>query len=173
MALPGASVHAARVTAKSPWATWRANKTEVDLADDMVRGCKQFAAMRLSAVVLAHTTSSVVGGKGWDAATVASMSAAPAPGVIATTNGLDTLAALKASGLKRPFAVLPPWFPDLAVAAGLAYYKDHGFEMVGHLRYDPGRSWRDIPPGDLYATAWASRRRVEPLYAQIRAACSA
>ena len=33
MAPPGVSVHAARVTAKSPWAMWRANKTEVDLAD--------------------------------------------------------------------------------------------------------------------------------------------
>ena len=173
MAPPGVSVHAARVTAKSPWATWRANKTGVDLADDMARGCKQFAAMQLSAVVLAHTTSSVVGGKGWDAAAVASMSAALAPGTIATTNGLDTLAALKASGLKRPFMVLPPWFPDSAVAAGLAYYKEHGFEMIGHLRYDPGRSWRDIPPSDLYGHGMGFAQEIEPLYAQIRAACPA
>jgi maleate isomerase len=99
------------------------------------------------------------------------MSAALAPGTIATTNGLDTLAALKASGLKRPFMVLPPWFPDSAVAAGLAYYKEHGFEMVGHLRYDPGRNWRDIPPSDLYAHGMGFAQEIEPLYAQIRAAC--
>jgi maleate isomerase len=129
--------------------------------------------MRLSAVVLAHTTSSVVGGKGWDDATVASMSAALAPGVIATTNGLDTLAALKASGVKRPFMVLPPWFPDSAVTAGLAYYEDHGFEMAGHLRYDPRRNWREITPSELYAHGMGFAQEIEPLYAQIRAACPA
>jgi maleate isomerase len=173
MAPPGVSVHAARVTAASPWATWRVNGTEVDLADDMVQGCKQFAAMRLSAVVLAHTTSSVVGGKGWDDAVVASLSAALAPGVIASTNGLDTLAALRASGVKRPFMVLPPWFPDSAVKAAIVYYTQRGFEPVGHLRFDPGRKWRDLPPGDLYGHGMGFDQEVEPLYAQIRAACPA
>lgn len=66
MVPPGVSVHAARVTGKTPWAAWRENKTEVDLAADLVRGAKQLAAMSLTAVVLGHTSSSVVGGKGCD-----------------------------------------------------------------------------------------------------------
>ena len=173
MAPKGVSMHATRVTAPSPWATWRAGKTGVDLADDMMRGAKQFATMRLTAVVLAHTTSSVVGGKGWHEATVAAMSAVIGDGVFVTTNGHDTIEALKASGVKRPFLVMPPWFGDPAVKAALAYYTDHGFAPSGHLRYDPGRKWRELPPGELYANFMGFEQEIEPLYAQIRAACPA
>jgi len=51
MAPQGVSVHAARVTAPTPWAAWRADHRSVDLADDLARGCRQFAAMKLSAIV--------------------------------------------------------------------------------------------------------------------------
>lgn len=173
MAPPGVSVHAARVTAKSPWARLRENGTEVDLSDDLARGARQFAAMRLSAVVLAHTTSSVVGGKGWDAATASTLSAAIGTGTFVTTNGQDTMAALKTSEVKRPFLVLPPWFPDDTLKAAVAYYTDHGFAPAGHLRFDPGRKWRDLPPGDLYGHGMGFEQEIEPLYAQIRAACPA
>ncbi|MCX7361294.1 MAG: hypothetical protein NTV97_05405 [Alphaproteobacteria bacterium] len=145
----------------------------VDLADDLARGCRQFAAMRLSAVVLAHTTSSVVGGEGWDEATAASLSASLAAGVFATTNGLDTMAALRASGVKRPFLVLPPWFPDETIKTASRYYTERGFAPAGHLRFDPGRKWRDLPPGDLYGHFMGFEQEIEPLYAQIRAACPA
>lgn len=178
MAPRGVSVHAARVTAKTPWAAWHENRAGVDLAEDLMRGCRQFAAMRLTAVVLGHTSSSVVGGKGWDEATAAGISAAIGPGAlgtgaIATTNGLDTLAALKASGVKHPFLVLPPWFPDDTVKAALRYYADHGVEAVGHHRMDPGRKWRDLPPQDLYGHGMGFEQEVEPLHAQIVKACPA
>lgn len=173
MAPRGVSVHAARVTSKSPWARLRENGTEVDLSDDLARGARQFAAMRLSAVVLAHTTSSVVGGKGWDAATASTLSAAIGNGTFVTTNGQDTMAALKASEVKRPFLVLPPWFPDDTLKAAVAYYTDQGFAPAGHLRFDPGRKWRDLPPGDLYGHGMGFEQEIEPLYAQIRAACPA
>jgi len=171
MAPTDVSVHAARVTAKSPWASWKADKSGVDLADDMLRGAKQFAAMHLSAVVLAHTTSSVVGGKGWDAATASALSAIVGAGVFATTNGLDTMAALKASEVKRPFLVMPPWYPDDTIKKAVAYYADHDFEPAGSLRYDPGPGWRDLPPNDLYAHGMGFAQQIEPLYAQIHAAC--
>ncbi len=171
MAPPGVSVHAARVTASAPWAKWREDRSDVELTDDLLRGCRQFAAMRLSAVVLAHTTSTIVGGKGWDAATAASLSAHLGAGAIATTNGLDILAALAASGVKRPFLVLPPWFPDSTVAAAVRYYTEQGVEPAGCLRFDPGRKWRDLPPTDLYGHGMGFEQEIEPLYAQIRAAC--
>jgi maleate isomerase len=173
MAPSGVSVHAARVTAKSPWASWKADKSGVDLADDMQRGATQFAAMRLTAAVLAHTTSSVVGGTGWHQATVTALSAVIGSSVFVTTNGHDTIEALKASGVKRPFLVMPPWFGDPAVQAALSYYADHGLAPAGHLRYDPGRKWRDLPPGELYANFMGFEQEIEPLYAQIRAACPA
>ncbi len=171
MAPRGVSVHAARVTASAPWARWRENRTDVDLSDDLQRGCRQFAAMRLSAVVVAHTSSSVVGGKGWDAAAVSALSAALGAGVVASTNGRDTLAALGASRVKRPFLVLPPWFPDDTVKAAIRYYTEHGFEPAAHLRVDPGRKWRDLPPGELTGLGMGMEQEIEPLYAQIRATC--
>jgi maleate isomerase len=178
MAPSGVSVHAARVSAGAPWARWRADKSGVDLADDLLRGAKQFAAMRLTAVVLGHTTSSVVGGPGWDAATASGIAAVVGEGALGkackvTTNGLDTMAALRASGVKRPFLVLPPWFPDDTVKTAVRYYTDHGFTPAGHHRMDPGRKWRDVPPGDLYGLGMGFEQEVEPLYAQIRAACPA
>ena len=173
MAPSGVSVHAARVTSGAPWAKWRDNKAEVDLADDLSRGARQFAAMRLTAATVGHTSSSVVGGKGWDEATAKGLSTLLAPGTKATTNGLDTLAALQASKVKRPFLVLPPWFPDDTVKASVRYYTDHGLAPAAFHRYDPGRKWRDLPPQDLVGQGAGFEQEVEPLYAQIRAACSA
>ena len=171
MAPAGVSVHAARVTARAPWARWRDDRKGVEPEEDLVRGCRQFAAMRLSAVTVGHSSSSLLGGKGWDEATAACLSALLGAGVLVTTNGLDTRAALRASDVKRPFLVLPPWFNDDLVAAGVRYYADHGFELAGHLRYDPGRKWRDLPPGELTRQGLGFEQEVEPLYTQIKAAC--
>ena len=178
MVPPNVSVHAARVTARAPWARWRADRSGVDLEDDVIRGARQFAAMRLSAVVVGHSSSSFVGGKGWDEAVVAELSkilatGSLAPGAIVTTNGLDCLAALRASGIERPFLVLPPWFGDDTVAAGLRYFADLGIALSGHLRYDPGPRGVDVPPGDLYRLGMGFAQEIEPLRAQIRSSCPA
>ena len=61
MAPPHVSIHAARVAASAPWATLEDG--QVRLSDDLARGAAHFRSMRLDAVVLAHTTSSVLGGK--------------------------------------------------------------------------------------------------------------
>jgi len=167
----GVSVHAARVTARAPWAKWRDNRSGVDLEDDVIRGCRQFAAMRLSAVVIGHSSSSILGGEGWDEAVVAAMTPLLAPGTIATTNGLDSLAAMKALGVRRPFVVFPAWFNDATLDAGIAYYASRGVASAGHLRYDPGRKWRDVPFAELYPQGLGFEQEIEPLYKQIRAAC--
>jgi len=161
MAPEGVSVHAARVTAKSPW----------PLDGDLRRGAEQFAAMKLNAVVLGHTTSSIIGGKGWDEKMAADIGAIVGKTVFATTNGLDMQAALKASNIKRPFIVVPPWFNDANAQAGAAYFAERGFKPAGHLRYDPGPGWRDVPPGEMYARGMGFAQQIEPLYEQIRAAC--
>ena len=173
MAPPGVSVHAARVTASNPWAKWRADRQGVDLADDLARGCQQFAAMRLDAVVIGHTSSSVVGGNGWDEATIAEIRKVLAGSVHLTTNGMDTIAGLRAIGAERPFLVAPAWFGDAAIAAALRYYADHGFALAGQIRYDPGEPWRQIPPEDLYANCMGFAQEIEPLYQQIVDACPA
>ena len=171
MAPPNVSIHAARVTARAPWARWNEDRTAVELAEDLVHGCEQFAAMALSAVVVGHSSSSILGGKDWDDAVVTAISASVGAGVFVTTNGLDSLAALQASSVQRPFLVLPPWFNDAIVAAALRYYEDHGVTLAGHLRYDPGRKWRDLPPGELYPNGMGFAQEIEPLYTQIRNNC--
>ena len=62
MVPPNVSVHAARVTARAPWARWRDDRSGVELADDLLRGCRHFAPMCLSAVVVGHSSSSILGG---------------------------------------------------------------------------------------------------------------
>ena len=168
---PNVSVHAARVTARAPWARWDDARTRVELEPDVLRGCGQFGAMRLSAVTIGHTSSSIVGGKCWDEAVVAALSDALGSGAAVTTNGLDSLAALDASGIRRPFLVLPPWFGKETVDAGVRYYTDHGYTPAAHVRYDPGPKWRDLPPGELYPRGMGFEQEIEPLYEQIRAAC--
>jgi maleate isomerase len=126
MVPPNVSVHAARVTARAPWARWREDRMGVELEEDLVRGCLQFKSMHLSAVVVGHSSSSILGGTGWDEAVVEKLSGSLGPGVSVTTNGLDGLAALRASDVRRPFLVLPPWFNDETVAAGVRYYADQG-----------------------------------------------
>lgn len=168
---PNVSVHAARISASAPWAGWQENRKDVDLADDLARGMEQFASMRLSAVVIGHSSSSFVGGKGWDEAVVEALSRSLDESVAVTTNGLDTFAALRASDVQRPYLVLPPWFNEKTVEAGLRYFKDHGIELAAHLSYDPGPDWRDLPPGDLYRLGMGFAQEVEPLYEQIIAGC--
>ena len=173
MAPPGVSIHAARVTARAPWAAWNSDRSGVDLAEDVLRGARQFAAMRLSAVVIGHSSSSIVGGKGWDEAVVTALSRVLGSDVAITTNGLDSVAAFRASGVSRPFVVLPPWFGDDTVSRAVQYYTALGFAPGGHMRYDPGRKWRDLPPGDLYPQGMGFEQEVEPLYRQIRMQCPA
>lgn len=167
----GISIHAARVTARAPWAKWRTDRSGVDLEDDVIRACRQFAGMRLSAAVIGHSSSSILGGAGWDEAVVGAMSTLLATETVATTNGLDSIAAMRAMSVRRPFVVFPAWFNDATVEAGVAYYSAHEFPPAGHHRYDPGRKWRDVPFAQLYPEGMGFEQEIEPLYAQIRAAC--
>ena len=169
----GVSVHAARVTAPTPWARWSSNRETVELEADVERGAKQFASMRLSAVVIGHSSSSIAGGRGWDDAVIKRLSEVVAADTVVTTNGRDCQAALRALKVERPFLVFPAWFADPALPQGVAYFAEHGFNPAGHMRVDPGRKWRDVPPRDLYPQGMAFEQDVEHLYRQVRAQCPA
>ncbi|MBT6274667.1 MAG: hypothetical protein HOI95_11095 [Chromatiales bacterium] len=173
----GVSVHAARVSARAPWARWRtdpdlvAPQGQVELADDLARGANQFAAMRLEAIVVGHSSSSILGGTGWDDAVVRRLQEIVSPETAVTTNGIDCVAALRASGVHRPLLVFPPWFSDALVGAGTNYFETHGFAPSDSLRAGPGRGWRDLAPDQLYPQGMGFEQDVEALYRQIRAAC--
>ena len=42
------------------------DRSGVTLADDLERSARQFAAMPLAVAVVGHSSSSIVGGAGWD-----------------------------------------------------------------------------------------------------------
>lgn len=170
---PAVSVHAARVSAVTPWAAWNKDRKRVALSDDLARGAAQFASMRLSAVVLGHSSSSFVGGKGWDAAVIETLLEITGSDISVTTNGLDSMAALRASGVRRPYLVLPPWYNDATIKAGIRYFKGQGLQIEGHMSYDPGPEWHDVSPGDMYAHGLGFAQEIDPLYAQIVADCPA
>ncbi len=168
----GVSVHTSRVDAGAPWAVGQGhNPRNLTLADDLQRGAGQFAAMRLNAVVVGHSSSSFLGGPGWDDAVVNVLQSILPAGVSVTTNGLDCLAALRACGIERPFLVFPPWFNATVVEAGVEYFVSHGSSPAGALSVDPGRQWRDVPSGQLYAQGMGFEQDVESLYRQIRSHC--
>jgi maleate isomerase len=172
MAPAGVSVHAARVAASAPWAKWQAQESSrVELADDLVRGAEHFASMRLNAVVVGHSSSSILGGDGWDHAVVDSLTAMLPADVHVTTNGLDCAAALQASRVQSPFLVFPPWFNEQLAEQGTRYFAACGFAVAGSLRADPGRQWRDLAPGDLYPQGMGFEQDIESLYRQIRISC--
>lgn len=168
---PNVSVHASRVTARAPWATWNDDRSGVEPAPDVERGLEQFASMRLDAVVIGHSSSSFLGGKGWDEALVAELAGRLPASVHVTTNGLDCVAALGALGIQRPLLVLPAWFGPATAAAGVAYFSAHGIEPAATHSYDPGAKWRSVPPDEMYPRGLGFEQEIEPLRDQIVAAC--
>ncbi len=171
MAPPGVSIHAARVTASTPWAAWRPGRGGVDLSLDLERGARQFAGMALDAVVVAHSSSSVAGGEGWDAAVAARLKEVLPEKTAVTTSGEDCAAALRACGVSRPFLVFPPWFGEATMEAGLAYFAARGFAPVAGTRHLPEERWRDVPRDQLYARGMHLHQRLDLLHDQIVAKC--
>lgn len=173
MAPQGVSIHAARVAAPAPWAPWRVDRSGVDLSDDLARGAAWFSAARLSAVVIAHSTSSVVGGEGWDDAACARLAEALLPGTHVTTNGRDCTLALRASDVRRPFVVLPPWFGDPALDAARSYFEREGLAPAALFRHVPEPRWANTPPSALYAEGMHVAQRLDLLHDQVLAECPA
>lgn len=168
---PGISIHAARVTAAAPWAGWQADRDTVVLADDVARGAAQFASMALSAVVLAHSSSSIAGGPGWDDAVIAHLSTCLHPSTAVTTNGLDCARALRQCGVQRPFLVFPPWFTQDAMRAGAGYFLAQGFAESDTYRQVPEARWSGVQPQDLYRNLMHVQQNTDTLFDQIVAKC--
>lgn len=171
MCPPAVSIHAARVAAPAPWAIWRDDRSGVDLAPDMVRGCEAFRAIAPNVAVLAHSSSSFVGGRGWDDAVIDAMAARLAPGTVATTNGLDTRLAMARLGVSRPFLVMPAWMTDRLVESAVSYYAAFGIAVPSATRYAPPPPWRDIAPQNLYERGMATAQETDMLFDQVCREC--
>lgn len=173
MAPPGVSIHAARVTAKAPWAMWDADRNSVTLSPDLKRGADQFTAMALSAVSVAHSSSSVVGGAGWDDAVTHKLRNRLHSDTAITTNGVDCLHAMGAMQVKCPMLVFPPWFGEGAMQSAVGYMQVHGVNPASTLRHIPEAKWHGTAPEALYAKLMHIDQNTELLKDQIVSACPA
>lgn len=171
MAPSGVSIHAARVTAKAPWATWDQDRDSVTLAPDLAHGADQFGAMAVSAAVVAHSSSSVVGGPGWDKAVTTALKQHLHPQTQITTNGIDCVLALRHLDVQRPFLVFPPWFTGAPIQSAIAYAQHHELQPAGHHRNQPDAKWAQTAAADLYANYMHMNQNVEALRDQIIRTC--
>ena len=171
MAPEGVSIHAARVTSSTPWASWNADRTDVTLSPDLERGADQFRAMALDAVTVAHSSSSVLGGTGWDASVIARLKERLHPDTQITTNGVDCSLALQALNATRPFLVFPPWFGEDFARTTTRYMQDQGLYPSGTLRNATEEKWAHLAPSDLYANFMHLDQRPDLLHQQIARAC--
>lgn len=171
MAPPGVSVHAARITSKTPWATWNADRSGVDLCDDLEHGARQFAAMSADVVVVGHSSSSVLGGAGWDDAVVRRLTEVIGGKTRVTTNGQDCAVAMAAVGAVRPFVIIPPWFGDGFIETARDYLIAQGITPAAMFRHIPEDRWRDVPPGDLYRSFMHVQQNADLLRDQVIANC--
>ncbi|MDG1207872.1 MAG: hypothetical protein P8Q48_01375 [Paracoccaceae bacterium] len=171
MVPPGVSIHAARLTSKTPWATWNADRSEVDLGEDLEHGAHQFAAMAADVVVVGHSSSSVLGGTGWDDAVVRRLEEVIGGKTKVTTNGQDCALAVATVGASRPFVIIPPWFGDGFIETARNYLVAQGLNPASMFRHIPEDRWRDVPPGDLYRSFMHLEQNAELLRDQVIANC--
>lgn len=165
MAPDGVSVHAARVSAPTPWVKMVDGRAVP--AEDIERGTAQLAGLAPAAVVTGHSSSSIFGGEGWDEAVIRALSERFGEETAVTTNGLDCRRALAAMGVERPFLVFPPWFADRALAAGGDYFARHGFGDGGSFRNVPEARWAEVAPSELYPRKMHVAQRADLLRDQI------
>lgn len=171
MAPPGVSIHAARVTAPAPWAKWSTDGRDLELVPDIQRGAAQLAALAPTAVVIAHSSSSIAGGTGWDEAVIAKLAMSMPHSTPITTNGIDCVRALRASDVKSPFLVFPPWFSDAIITRGVSYFGQNGFPASTQIRQTPEEKWRKVRPENLYGALMHIDQRTDILLDQIVTMC--
>jgi maleate isomerase len=138
---------------------------------DLARGCRDFAAIAVDVAVLAHSSSSFIGGPGWDEAAVAALSAELPGTTTATTNGLDMREALAALGAKRPFLVMPACMSDGVIASAVAYLAAAGLGVPAAWRYRPLEKWTGIAPDGLYPAGMATDQDTGSLFDQVVREC--
>ncbi|MFD5428941.1 hypothetical protein [Streptomyces sp. NPDC127084] len=152
MAPPGVSVHAARFgSPRQPGSEDYGEDPAERVAGsaELARGLDALGAMELDAICLCFTTSSFFGGVGFDQRFIDRATRA-AHAVPVTTVASAMTAALRESGVTRPYLVVPPWFKPAIVEAGERYFADAGFPVAGTHLFDLGTGWRNMKPWEVW-----------------------
>lgn len=69
---------------------------------------------------------------------------------IVTTSALALVQSLHQRKVVAPALVVPPWYSDETVTAFDRYFSLKGIRVVGHIPYDLGPAWANVPRQDRF-----------------------
>lgn len=141
----GVSVHTARFECPRPHDgeyVGSAAQAFVE-AQDVTRGLDHLGQLGADSIGLCFGSSSFFGGLSFDTEFVER--AQPlAHGVPVFTAAMAMTAALRASGVRRPLVVMPPWFTQPTFDATEKYLAEVGVGCGGMMQFELGSEWKDV-----------------------------
>jgi maleate isomerase len=145
MAPDGVSVHTARFECPRPADTEYVGSPAGALANapDVVRGLDQLGRLGAHSVALCFGSSSFFGGPAFDTEFIAA-AGAHAHGVPVYTAATAITAALRATGVRQPLLVMPPWFTAPTFRATEEYLGEVGVERTRLVQFELGPEWDGI-----------------------------
>ncbi|MGW2614403.1 aspartate racemase/maleate isomerase family protein [Streptomyces sp. NPDC001500] len=145
MAPEGVSVHTARFECPRPADTEYVGSPAAALANapDVVRGLDQLGRLGADSIALCFGSSSFFGGPAFDAEFVEA-AGAHAHGVPVYTAATAITAALRATAVRRPLLVMPPWFTEPTFRATEEYLGEVGVEGTRLVQFELGPEWDGV-----------------------------
>ncbi|MEE1752041.1 maleate cis-trans isomerase family protein [Streptomyces sp. SP18CS02] len=140
-----ASVHAARFECPRPQDGEYVGSAARALADspDVRRGLDHLGQLGADNICLCFGSSSFFGGTAFDAEFVA-RAREHSGGVPVFTAAVAIAEALRATGVRRPLVVMPPWFTPPTFAATEKYLAEGGVEGVRIVQFELGPEWSGV-----------------------------
>jgi maleate isomerase len=143
----GVSVHASRVF----WNRQARSFADPPHIDGAV---ERLAELAPQMILFGFSSSSYMMSRADEDALVARLAQrAPRSTVVLTT--LAATGALRALKIRRVAIMHPPWFSSETNAAGEAYYRSHGFDVVACAPLTPSRTFTEVPPAEVFKRASA------------------
>ncbi|MFB9908968.1 maleate cis-trans isomerase family protein [Allokutzneria oryzae] len=174
MAPPGVTVHAARFDCpREPGAEYVGSSWQaVAHAPDVVRALNHLGQLGVTGMSFCFGSPSFFGGAAFDSGFMAEATRL-AGGVPVRTAAVSMTEALRASGVRRPFVVMPPWFTEPTFVATDRFLADNGLSMAGLLRFELGADWRSVPPYESFDAGARWSVNPEEVRRQVRRALPA
>jgi len=146
MAPPGASVHTARFECPRHVDTEYVGSPARAFAShpEVARGLDHLGRLGADSIALCFGSSSFFGGPSFDTEFIAEAET-HSHGTPVHTAAVAITAALRASGVRRPLVMMPPWFTPPTFEATEKYLATMGVERVRIAQFDLGPEWADSP----------------------------
>jgi maleate isomerase len=143
----GVTVHASRVV----WNRQARSFAEPPHVDTAV---ERLAELGPQAILFGFASSSYMITRAEEEALVARLSKiAPRSTILLPT--LAAVGALRTLSVRRIAIMHPPWFSSEVNAAGEAYFRGHGLDVISCTRMTPARTFTEVPPTEVFERARA------------------